>query len=179
VIVFGHAWAGPTGPAHLFPLTAPWHAAGVDWDLAGAKLLSYAPNMAATRRAQGEGYDDALLVAVDGSVLEGPTFSVAWVTEGAIETPGLDLGILDSITRRVVFELAGSLGLSIFETTAPLSRLDDVDEVFAFSTIREVQPVIAVGDRVYPVGPVTTELGEAFRSLVGEPRSAPGTLETT
>jgi branched-subunit amino acid aminotransferase/4-amino-4-deoxychorismate lyase len=179
VIVFGHAWAGPTGPARLLPVTAPWHAAGVDWDLAGAKLISYAPNMAATRRAQREGYDDALLVGVDGTVLEGPTFSVGWVSEGAIETPGLDLGILDSITRRVVFELAESRGVAVSETRAPLSRLDVAAEVFAFSTIREVQPVVAVGDRAYPVGPVTTELGAAFGSLVGEPRSAPGTLETT
>jgi 4-amino-4-deoxychorismate lyase len=104
---------------------------------------------------------------------------VGWVTNGGIETPGLDLGILDSITRRVVFELVESLGVEISETRAPLARLDLADEVFAFSTIREVQPVTAVGERTYAVGPLTAALGRAFTALVGEPRRAPGTLELT
>jgi branched-subunit amino acid aminotransferase/4-amino-4-deoxychorismate lyase len=122
--------------------------------------------MAATRHAQGRGYDDALLISTDGVVLEGPTYSVAWVIAGVVETPSLSLGILDSITRRVVIELAGSLGIGLVETTATLTRLDVVDEVFLVSTIREVQPVTAVGDRGFQEGPVTEVIGQAFRSSI-------------
>lgn len=167
VIVFGHTWDMDLGPARLYPVEAPWHAAGVDWDLAGAKLISYAPNMAATRRAVAEGFDDALLVTVDGVILEGPTYSLAWVVDGVLETPTLDLGILDSITRRVLLDAAPGLDIDVVEGKWELARLDVATEVTAWSTIREVQPVVAVGDRTWKPGPVTERLSRAFEKLTG------------
>jgi branched-chain amino acid aminotransferase len=162
VIVFGHHWEMPPGPIRLLPVSAPWHAAGEPWDLAGAKALSYAPNMAAGRHAREAGYDDALLVTTGGVVLEGPTFSVAWVVDDVLETPGLGLGILDSITRRLVLEDARALGIEVRESSWDLSRLQSAAEVMALSTIREVQPVGAVGDIGFDEGPVTKRLSGAF-----------------
>lgn len=167
VIVFGHAVGDGEGPATLLPVAAPWHAAGVDWELAGAKTLSYAPNVAATRRAAAEGFGDALLTTVERTILEGPTFSIAWVVDGVVETPGLDLGILDSITRRVMLELAGKLGIEVVESTWPLDRLAAANEVMALSTVREIQPVAAVGDLHFPEGPVTADLARLFYQLAG------------
>lgn len=166
VIVFGHAWDPPDSPARLLPVSAPWHPAGARWDLAGAKTISYAPNMAAGRHARGSGYDDALLVARDETVLEGPTFSVAWVVGEVLETPGLELGILDSITRRFVLEDARRLEISVREGVWQLSRLEEASEIMAVSTIREVQPVIGVGDLQFDEGPVTKRLEEAFSERV-------------
>ena len=165
VIVFSHTWDSPVGPATLLPVVAPWHAAGVEWALQGAKILSYAPNMSATREAIGEGFDDALLITPDDVVLEGPTFSVAWVVDGVVETPGLELGILDSITRKLVVDLARELGLTVKEGSWGLSRLDQADEVMAWSTIREVQPVVAVGPTTWKAGPVTKRLAAGFSEL--------------
>lgn len=162
VIVFAHPWSKGAGPETLLPVPAPWHAAGVDWDLAGAKVLSYAPNLAATRRAVSEGFGDALLTTVEGVVLEGPTFSVAWVVDGVLETPALDLGILDSITRRVMLELAEDLGLTVIEGSWPLERLDLAEEVMALSTVREIQPVAAVGHRRFGEGSMTAGLARLF-----------------
>ena len=167
VIVFGHPSAGGDEPGTLYPLTAPWHAAGVSWDLAGAKVISYAPNMAASRRAQAAGFEDALLLSTDGVILEGPTFSVGWVVDGRLETPGLALGILDSITRRIVLEIAGDIGLEITEGEWGLDRLESATEVSAWSTIREVQPVVAVGDRRWEPGPVTERLRASFKERIG------------
>lgn len=167
VIVFGHSWDGGEGPATLFPVVAPWHGAGVEWDLAGAKTISYAPNLAATRRARDHGFDDALLITPEEIMLEGPTFSVGWVVDSVLETPGLDLGVLDSITRRVVLESAAELGITVVEGSWRLDRLDSAAEVMAWSTIREVQPVIAVGNRKWEPGPVTARLAESFAALTG------------
>lgn len=167
VIVFAHPSGKPEGPVSLLPVAAPWHAAGVDWELAGAKVLSYAPNMAASRRAVAAGHGDALLVTDEGVMLEGPTFSVAWVVDGGIETPGLELGILDSITRRVLLDLAKELGIDVVESAWPLDRLAAASEVMAVSTIREIQPVSAVGQRRFPEGPVTSDLARLFYQLVG------------
>lgn len=167
VIVFGHAWDRGSEPARLYPVVAPWHAAGVDWDLAGAKVLSYAPNMAATRRAVSQGFEDALLITTDEVLLEGPTFSVGWVVDGRLETPSLELGILDSITRRVVLEIAAEIGLEVKEGRWQLSRLDAASEVTAWSTVREVQAVAAVGERTWGPGPVTERLRGVFAERVG------------
>lgn len=167
VIVFGHTWEGGSGPARLFPVVAPWHAAGVDWDLAGAKITSYAPNMSATRRARAEGFEDALLLTTKRLILEGPTFSVAWVVDEAVETPSLTLGILDSITRRVVMEAATAEGIEVAEGEWSIDRLDAASEVMAWSTVREVQAVSEVGARRWETGPVTKTLATAFEKLTG------------
>lgn len=167
VIVFAHPWVKAKGPATLLPVPAPWHAGGVDWELSGAKVLSYAPNMAVSRHAVAEGFDDALLTTVDGVILEGPTFSAAWVVDGVIETPGLELGILDSITRRLMLELAAELEVPVVESAWPLSRLDDADEFMAMSTVREIQPVSAVGGRRFGEGAVTAHLARLFYQKVG------------
>lgn len=165
-IVFGHTWEPPESPGRLLPVPAPWHAAGVSWELAGAKALSYAPNMAAGRRARGAGYDDALLITPEGTILEGPTFTVAWVVDDVLETPRLDLGILDSITRRFVLEDAQNLGVEVREGVWDLRRLDEAAEFVAISTIREVQPVVEVGDLDFDEGPVTKRLAQAFSERI-------------
>ena len=166
VIVFGHAAPAIAPSARLYPVEAPWHAAGVEWDLAGAKILSYAPNLAASRRARSEGFDDALLLATEGVVLEGPTFSVAWVVAGILETPTLDLGILDSITRRVVLEEAERMGLEVIEGSWNLDRIAEASEVMALSTVREVQVVSHIGTLLFEPGPVTSKLASAFNAIV-------------
>lgn len=167
VIVFGHTWHRVNEAARLLPVEAPWHAAGADWQLAGAKTISYAANMAATRQAQSAGFDDALLMTADGVMLEGPTFSVGWVVDGVLETPTLALGILDSITRRIVLSRATDLGIEVVEGSWTTGRLEAASEVVAWSTIREVQPVVAIGERQWQSGPMTTRLSRAYAELVG------------
>jgi branched-subunit amino acid aminotransferase/4-amino-4-deoxychorismate lyase len=161
-VVFAHDWEKSEGPARLLPVKAPWHAAGEDWELAGAKVLSYAPNLSASRRALAEGYDDALLTTTEGVILEGPTFSIAWVVGGVLETPGLELGILDSITRRVMLEIAADLGVDVAQGTWPLDRLLEAEEVLALSTAREIQPVSIVGTMRFPEGAVTADLARRY-----------------
>jgi branched-chain amino acid aminotransferase len=64
------------------------------------KTLSYGGNMRATRLAQRDGADEALLVEPDGSVLEAPTSTLFWVdADGGLHTPELETGVLASITR--------------------------------------------------------------------------------
>jgi 4-amino-4-deoxychorismate lyase len=165
-VIFAHDWVRNMGPARLLPVAAPWHAAGVDWELAGAKVLSYAANQSASRRAAAEGFDDALLTTIDGVMLEGPTFSVAWVVDGVLETPGLDLGILDSITRRVMLDIAEDLGLEVASGTWALRRLEQAKEVLALSTTREIQPVSAVGAMRFLEGAVTADLARRYQQRV-------------
>ena len=152
------------GPAELrlMPVEAPWHSAGRKWKLAGVKSLSYGPNMAASRQAKAAGFDDAILVSDSNIVLEGPTFTVGWVADGVVETPGLDLLILDSITRRHVLAAARSVGVEIVEGVFHLDRMLAADEVFAMSTNKEVMPVVGVSNVEYPNGELAARLATVF-----------------
>lgn len=172
-VVLSHPVTPPPTELALAAIAAPWHPAGRTWELAGVKTTSYAPNLAATREAERRGCHDALLVADDGTVLEGPTFSVAWVRAGALETPGLDLGILGSITRAVVLDLAEREGLEVDEGRFPLDRLSGADEVMALSTVKEVAAVRRLDGTSFEEGPITRRLRAAFEVEVQTRRSVP------
>lgn len=167
VVVFAHEWPPIEGGVELLPVPAPWHSAGTDWELSGVKMLSYAPNLSATRTAREKGFHDALLVDRSETLLEGPTFSVAWVRDGRLETPSVDLGILDSITRRTVIDLAGASSIPVEEGVWPLDRMFDASEIFVMSTMRRVQPVVRVEAKVFEAGPVTAELAAALSQVSG------------
>jgi branched-chain amino acid aminotransferase len=106
--------------------------------------MSYAANMAASRRARAAGGDEGLLAEPDGTVLEAPTASVFWAVDGILKAPALELGIVPSITRRVIME-----ALETLEVTADLDELLAADEVFLASTSRETQPVSRIDDVEY------------------------------
>ena len=165
-IVAWEQMSEPSAGLRILPVEAPWHSGGVDWDLTGAKTISYAPNMSSTRRAQSAGFDDALLMSRDGWMLEGPTWTIAWFVDGSLETPAMDLGILASVTRAEVLETAADIGLAVIEGRWPLDRLDDAAEVVALSTLKEVSPVVAVGDRSFEPGAGTGRLAAAFSKRV-------------
>lgn len=145
---------------------APWHPDGRSSELTGAKTLSYGPNVAAGMAARREGFDDALLVGRSGAVLEGPTYSVAWVVDGTLDTPALDLGVLPSITRSAALEIAAASSIPVREGSFPLDVVLAADEVLAMSTLREIRPIGRVDGRVFSVGSVTQELMAGFRELV-------------
>lgn len=163
-VVVAHPLPARHDNLSLWPVAAPWHPAGRAWELAGVKTISYAPNLAAGRLAMAQGATDALLVSESGIVLEGPTFSVGWVRDGEVFTPARSLGILDSITRRVAFELWPG----IEEAVAPIDVLYEADEVFAMSTVKEIAPVVRVGAVGFGVGPVALRLSQLFAELVGQ-----------
>ena len=166
VFVYAEPLPASSGPIRVLPVAAPWHPDGVMSELTGAKTLSYGPNLAASLAAQRAGYDDALLIGRSGSVLEGPTYGFAWVVDGVIETPSLDLGILASITRAALVEIAADLGVQLETGRYRLDRVVAADEVCALSTVKEVTPVVAVGETPMAPGPITERLADAFGALV-------------
>jgi branched-chain amino acid aminotransferase len=133
--------------------------------LNGVKSLSYAANMQATRIAQGQGADEAVLVQPDGTVLEPPTSAIFWVSpQGALRTPALEVGVLESITRDRLVK-----ALQVEEGAWPVADLRAAGEAFLASTTREIQAVAAIDGRALPEapGPRTHEAQEAFAATLG------------
>ena len=122
------------------------------------KTLSYGGNMRATRLAQRDGADEALLIEPDGTILEAPTSTLFWVDkEGNLHTPELDTGVLASITRERIMRL-------VPVTEDERCKLTDVlgaNEVFLASSLREVQGVSVLDGLEFACpGPVTSRVSD-------------------
>jgi branched-chain amino acid aminotransferase len=102
--------------------------------------------------------------------MEAPTSTIFWSTDGgALRTPALEAGILQSITRsRILAALEVEQGL--FEA----SELERANEAFLASTVREVQPVAAIDGRslAEAPGPMTRAAREAFDAIVEQELAA-------
>ena len=136
-------------PRRLVPQPAPWIRPLGTYGPAGAKTMSYLPNMAASRAAQAAGGDDALLVSLEGFVLEGPTFCVLWVRGGALHTPAVELGVVDSISRRTLVDLALAAGHEVREGRWSLEELSHASEFLICSSVRPLLAVQEVGDLAF------------------------------
>jgi 4-amino-4-deoxychorismate lyase len=111
------------------------------WLLGGAKTLSYAVNMAALRHAHALGADDVVLTSLEGQLLEGPTSTVVWSTDGVLHTPPLDTGILPGTTMERLFARATGAGLATAVTPGTVEDLHAADGVWLVSGIRGVAAV--------------------------------------
>jgi branched-chain amino acid aminotransferase len=131
--------------------------------LNGVKSLSYAANMQASRLAHARGADEAVLVRPDRVVLEAPTSTIFWVSEGRLCTPALEAGILASITRD---RLLGEL--EVTDGAFSLDELLGASEVFLASTVREVQAVSAIDETEMAEcpGTRTREAAAAFTAIL-------------
>jgi branched-chain amino acid aminotransferase len=130
--------------------------------LDGVKSLSYGANMLATRLARERGFDEALLVTPHGRVLELPTASFFWVADGHVRTPPLSDHVLDSITRRIVIEVAAAK-----ETVTTPVDLESAEEAFVASSVREVIAVRRIEQHELALpGPVTSATSDKVRAYI-------------
>lgn len=157
------------------------HAAVSSWRRIGDDVVpprvKVGSNYQNSRLAQGEarlnGYDMALLLNPGGTVAEGPGSCVFLVRDGTLCTPDVSSGILESITRATLIELARKeLGLTVVERAIGRTELYAADEVLACGSIAEITPIVSV-DRLKvgtgAVGPITRQLQQLyFRAVLGE-----------
>ena len=136
----------------------------------GSKTISYAMNINQTRLAQKSGYTDSLLLNKDGIVLEGPTFCVSWIIDNKIYVPSLDLGILDSITRRTLIDIAKEAGLDLKIENIQINDIYNVDTVFALSTAKHGIFVSQIDDQTYTEDPLLEIIRQSFTDFIEKER---------
>ena len=130
----------------------------------------YASLALARREAMQAGFDEAIILTVDGRVAEGSAENIFLVIDGKLVTPSLGGDILAGITRASIIEVAErELGMLAVERDVNPSELAFAAEVFLTGTAAEVTPVIeidrrAVGDGV--PGPVTQRLAAVYDEVV-------------
>lgn len=97
----------------------------------------YINSIMATQEAKDLGYDEALLLDVDGYVAEGPGANIFVEKDGVLYTPQLG-SILPGITRATVIELCNDLGIEVVEKKISLSEVHGADSAFYCGTAAEV-----------------------------------------
>jgi branched-subunit amino acid aminotransferase/4-amino-4-deoxychorismate lyase len=137
------------GPPGQRLVSLPFPRRSAPWLLPGTKSVSYATHMAAEAEAKRRGADDALLVDLDGIVLEGPVTNIWWREGDLLVTPSFELGILAGETRAALIGVAAGLGYGVEQGAYPLERLLAADEVLTSSSVREVMPIRSVDGRDY------------------------------
>ena len=158
-------WIEPARTRGQRLVALPFPRRSAPWLLPGTKSVSYATHVAAEAEAKRRGADDAVLVDLDGTVLEGPVTNVWWREGTTLLTPSLELGILAGETRAALLEVAIELGYRVEEGEYRLDRLHEADEAFTSSSVREVMPVAAVDGRAYDEREAADRLQEALRRL--------------
>jgi branched-chain amino acid aminotransferase len=129
---------------------------------------NYINSMLALREAQACGYDEALLLDVDGYVAEGSGENVFVIRKGVIYTPDIT-SALAGITRDTVMTLAAEAGYEVVEKRITRDEVYIADEAFFTGTAAEVTPIRSVDDRLIgegKPGPITRALQERYFATV-------------
>jgi len=135
-----------------------------------AKLVAnYANSILAKVDALKSGYDEAILLNLDGFVAEGPGENIFIVEGGAIITPPLEAGVLGGITRDSIMRIAKDEGVPAREENISLERLYGAHEAFFTGTAAEVTPIREVDGHVVGKGkrgPITERFQRTFFDVV-------------
>jgi len=133
-------------------------------DNPAAKDTRFIATASAAYQALPPGVHEGLMVADDGSILEGLSSNVFAVRDGVLHTE--DARVLPGITRSIVLELAQGL-VPVSLTPIHVADLPRVTECFLTSVSREILPVVRVnevGIGAGTPGPVTGEIMRRFRT---------------
>lgn len=100
--------------------------------LAEHKTTSFLRNIEARRRAQLAGFDDAIMLSIDGLAGEASAANIVVILKGRALTPPV-LGLLPGVTRQGVRALARAAGEPVEEREITRQMLLDADEIALLS----------------------------------------------
>jgi branched-chain amino acid aminotransferase len=129
------------------------------------KSGNYLNSVMAFGEARRAGFFDAVMLDHQGLVTEATSSNVFIAKDGDLSTPALEHGLLAGVTRRILLDLARDNGFEVSECEITPDDLVGADEAMLTSTLREVQPVVRVGET--PIGdgvpgPIAVLLRELF-----------------
>jgi branched-chain amino acid aminotransferase len=131
---------------------------------------SYAQSALAKSEANEAGYDEAIVLTVDGHVSEGSAENLFMIKDGTFITPPVTDDILEGITRTLIIKLIrDELGMPVIERSIDRTELYTCDELLLCGKGAQVAPVIEVDRRAVgdgKVGEFTLELQNIYFGAV-------------
>jgi branched-chain amino acid aminotransferase len=127
---------------------------------------NYQNSRLALLQAKTDGYDDAIMLNQDGSVAEGPGYTLFLVRDDQAMTPSVTSNILEGVTRSTLLTLfPESLGVTVEQREIDRTELYVADEAFFAGTAAEVTPILSVDRRPVgegAMGPLTAKVRDAY-----------------
>jgi branched-chain amino acid aminotransferase len=133
------------------------------------KSLNFLNNILARKEAKAKRVEEGILLNTVGDVTEASTSNIFLVKRGIVITPREESGLLPGITRRVVLELATSLGLKTYKRRISLNELKGAEEAFLTNSLIEIMPLVEIDGRRIGKGKpgvVTERIRKAYKNLV-------------
>ena len=131
-------------------------------------VTTYANSILAHQEVANDGYDEALLLDVDGYVAEGAGENIFIIKRGKLYTPDMT-SCLEGITRASIIEFAGEMGIPVIEKRITRDEVYCADEAFFTGTAAEVTPIRELDNRRIGegrCGPITARLQAMFFDCV-------------
>ncbi|MFN4284943.1 MAG: branched-chain amino acid transaminase [Lacibacter sp.] len=128
----------------------------------------YVNSILASQQAKANGYDEALLLDVQGYVAEGPGANLFFEKDGVLFTPAAG-NILPGITRATVLELCAINNIEVKEVRAGLDEVKQADAAFYCGTAAEIVGFERLDDYVFPKPwseTISAQLQQAYKQLV-------------
>jgi len=132
-------------------------------------VANYSSSILAKVDALNSGFDEAILLNMDGNVAEGPGENMFIVKGGNLLTPPISSGALGGITRDSIIKIAKDEGIAFKEKNISPKELYAADEAFFTGTAAEVTPIREIDDRKIgngSRGPITERLQSIFFNTV-------------
>ncbi len=133
----------------------------------------YINSMLALQEAITDGYDEALLLDVDGFVAEGSGENIFIVKDNVIYTPELS-SALEGITRDTIMTFADELDIPVVTKRITRDEVYIADEAFFTGSAAEVTPIRELDNRTIgngSRGPVTRTLQKMYFDQVSGRRN--------
>jgi branched-chain amino acid aminotransferase len=129
-----------------------------------AKTGNYLNNILALLEAQQMGAEDALMLNDRGELTEATTSNLWIVREGVVQTPPVEAGILQGITRTFLLKILSDRNIPHEEIVLRPTDLSSVQEAFLSSSVRLLMPVRQFGSQSVAncPGPITRLLWQAL-----------------
>jgi branched-chain amino acid aminotransferase len=138
--------------------------------LAGLKTTSYGENVVALKFARAQGAGEAIFGNTCGELCEGSSTNIFAMFGGRLITPPLSSGCLAGVTRGVVIEVCAREGVEVFEEAVPLADIENAEEAFLTSSLRNVHPIESVNGTKFSrvPGTITATLIAGFQRFADE-----------
>lgn len=130
----------------------------------------YVNSILASQEAKANGFDEALLMDMNGHVAEGPGANVFYEKDGKLYTPALG-NILPGITRATVFELCDELNIPAVEKIIAKEEIYGADAAFFCGTAAEVIGFESLDNKTFRLpwaNTVSKLVQDAYKNLVTE-----------
>ncbi len=129
----------------------------------------YLNSILAVSDAFARGFDEAILLDIDGRLAEGSGENLFVVKDEKINTNKAADSILMGITRDAVFEIAKELGYTVETKSLELGDLLNADEAFFTGTAVEITPIREVDNQIIGAGKrgiITEKIQKTFFDAV-------------